>query len=375
MKIGYIVHDLHDAAVHRRTVALREAGAEVVLAGFVRGSAATSASIATDATLVLGHTEDAKLAKRAVSVLAEIAFSAKLRRHLAECDVVIARNLESLAIAGRVVGTRPLVYECLDIHRLLLGEGLPHRLVQSVEARLLRRVDLILTSSPAFAREYFAHRPYDGDIVLLENRLDTSPFGGDPGVRPAPPTPPQGRWTIGWFGMLRCRRTLRELLRLAEVYSDRVEILIAGKPSPAELPDLAERAAGYSNVTYVGPYRPGDLPDLYSRCHFAWCIDWFEEGLNSAWLLPNRLYESAAFGVVPIALEEVETGRWLRQHECGVVIDRLNDLDGFLRELTSETYSFERNRIAGLDRSAVVADRAETDALLGRFSHLKTRRS
>ena len=58
----------------------------------------------------------------------------------------MARNLESLAIAASVRGTRRLIYECLDIHRLLLGVGRSARAVQAIERHLLAGVDLIVTS-------------------------------------------------------------------------------------------------------------------------------------------------------------------------------------------------------------------------------------
>ena len=370
MKIGYIVHDLHDAAVRRRHRAMTEAGAEVVLAGFVR-AANSDTGIIDGGELVLGQTEDAKLAKRAISVAGAMLSNGALRRHLADCDVIVARNLESLAIARQVVGARPLVYECLDIHRLLLGNGPAHRLVQAAESALLRRVDLILTSSPAFIREYFAHRPYRGEVFLLENRLEIGPFGGDPGISMIPALPPAGCWTIGWFGMLRCRRSLDELLRLAREHPDTVDVLIAGKPSPAELSDLPARVSEHANVTYAGPYRPQDLRDLYARCHFSWCIDWFEEGLNSAWLLPNRLYESTAFGAVPIALESVETGRWLADRNCGLVVENTARLGEFLHDLQPERYMALRRSVEALERSAVIADAQEAKNLMNTFAQLQ----
>src|SRR5690606_21786212 len=107
----------------------------------------------------------------------------------------------------------------------------------------------------------------------------------------------------------------------------KVEVLIAGKPSPAVFPDFEADLRDNPALRYFGPYRPEQLAQLYGQCHFAWCIDWFEEGLNSAWLLPNRLYESMAFGVVPIALNDVETGAWLRREGAGVLISGARELD------------------------------------------------
>ena len=55
-----------------------------------------------------------------------------------------------------------LVYECLDIHRLLLSTRFDGALLRFLETRLWDEVDLLLTSSPAFVRNYFAPRRFCG---------------------------------------------------------------------------------------------------------------------------------------------------------------------------------------------------------------------
>jgi len=71
-------------------------------------------------------------------------------------DVFLARNLETLAFAAAArveyaPGAR-LAYECLDIHRLLLSDRVWGTCLRWIEKRLLRKTDLLLISSPAFAR-------------------------------------------------------------------------------------------------------------------------------------------------------------------------------------------------------------------------------
>ena len=94
--------------------------------------------------------------------------------------------------------------------------------------------------------------------------------------------------------------------------------------------------------------------------HFTWAIDYFEEGLNSAWLLPNRLYEGGLFGSVPIALADVETGRWLAKRGAGVLVgDPVEDLAGALAAMTPERYGDLAARSAAIpltDLRATTAD-------------------
>lgn len=315
MKIGYLVHDLNDPSVERRCVMLERGGAEVALAGFYRGQS-LKASAERRGALILGQSKDAAFVERAASTLMQTVFNSRSRNFFSCCDVLLARNLEQLAIASRLSKSRPLIYECLDLHRLLLEDGAAAKLVQALESMLLAKVDGLLTSSPAFLTHHFDETTLNAPISLIENKflVDVIPN--------ALPRPLQASSVlrIGWFGMLRCKKTFELLRRIAAESNGRIEIMISGKPSTAELPDLPSQAKVAEGVEFTGSYTYEGLPKLYGRCHLAWAIDWFEEGLNSEWLLPNRLYESIAHGAVPIVRENTEMGRWLSARGAGYCI-------------------------------------------------------
>lgn len=333
---------------------LERGGASVRLAGFCRDEAVSAAPAARQ-PMVLGRSHDAAMIHRLASAVRWTAFKTELQRFMADCDLLLARNLEQLAISRRLVGKRPLVYECLDIHRTLVGSGAFAGLVQMAEEMLLPRVDLLLTSSSAFVRHHFAKTSFDGPIRLIENKL-LAIDGALPEPNPAPARLPI---RIGWFGMLRCRKTFAFLAELARASEGRVEVLIAGKASPAELPNLAGEASEIPGMTFIGPYSYADLRDLYGRCHFAWTIDWFEEGLNSSWLLPNRLYEGLAYGAVPIALEGVEVGRWLQEHHAGLVVPDAETARSRLLTLETAELCEMQVRVAEIDRSELIADQED----------------
>lgn len=333
-QIAYLVHDLGDAAVARRVDGLQAGGAKVALAGFYRRAA--PANVAGVRALALGRSHDGRLGARALTVLLRLLAPGTLRAMVREADVVISRNLEMLVIAASLA--RPdqkIVYECLDIHRVLLSRSLAGRALRFIERRLLARTTRVIVSSPAFARDYFrARQGWTGPIDLVENKVAALP-----NTPPAPTLATDGPWVIGWFGMLRCHRSLDILAKLAARSQGRVRVLIAGLPSPDIFADFPAAVARMPGVEYVGPYRPGDLPRLYARVHFAWCIDYFEEGLNSAWLLPNRLYESLAHGAVPVALAGVETGRWLEAAGVGLILPEGEALGPILGQLTREDHA------------------------------------
>jgi succinoglycan biosynthesis protein ExoL len=362
---AYLVHDLSDAAVIRRADLLAEYGAALTVAGFHRGGSAPT-KVSSAPAVDLGRTQDGKLLARALSVLRHFVFPHRVREVTTGADVILARNLESLVLARRVrrQGQR-LVYECLDIHRLLLGDGLASRVLCAVEAWALKGVDLIVVSSPRFRDDYFvARRGYAGEILLIENKTPDTETAPAQASAPVPQKP----WVIGWFGMLRCRRSLEILSQLAAQSNGAIEVLIAGRPSEREFEDFSGQVASAPGLRFLGPYRAQDLPQLYAQVHFAWAIDYFEEGLNSAWLLPNRLYESLAHGAVPLALRQVETGAWLARHGVGQLLDDpQRDALARLEEMSPTDYQRLRAAVLALPRTDVLMPEAEARAAARRI--------
>ncbi|HUH75869.1 MAG TPA: glycosyltransferase, partial [Devosia sp.] len=134
----------------RRVAMLRAGGAEVEVAGFRRGDAPPS-TLPVDVVVDLGTTHDGRMVHRLAATLDAARRAPRWSRSLSRPDVIIARNLEMLGVANRLRGlwggAPSLVYECLDIHRLLLRQDGLGRAMRAVEQRLLRAVDLLITSS------------------------------------------------------------------------------------------------------------------------------------------------------------------------------------------------------------------------------------
>jgi len=361
VRIAYFVHDLTDPAVARRVRMLKAGGAEVVLLGFRREPAAP-AEVAGVKPVDLGRTYDARLGHRAALTALNALGAARLRRHLAGCEVVMARMLETLAVAAaarRMSGHGGrLVYECLDVHRLMLGEGAKSRVMRAAERALLRAADLLVVSSPAFLGEYFTPRQGVGreipvESLLVENKvLELDPADE---AAPQPPPAPGPPWRIGWLGAIRCRRSLAILTDLAARRPDLVEVRIHGRPAYTEFDDFDAQVAALPNLRFGGGYVAADLPRLYGEVHFAWAIDFMEAGLNSSWLLPNRLYEASRCGAVPVALDGVETGRYLARRGFGLRLNDPAELEAALDRLTPEAYAALRREVARVPREAFVA--------------------
>jgi succinoglycan biosynthesis protein ExoL len=317
--ILYLTFDLNDAATWRRVATLRMGGASVSLAGFHRGSPPPPRDGIHP--VALGETFNGRMGRRALSVARAAASVVAATRPLPPPDIVLARNLEALALTPRLRGARGgrpprVVYECLDIHRMMLGQGLRARTLRMLERRLLARSDLVLTSSPGFVRNYFAvHHPDGPAVEVIENKVLP---GAATGTRAAaPPAPP---FRLGWFGILRCSASLAWLDALTRARPGLYEVDLRGRPALDAVPGFHDTVAANPAFRFHGPYDAGDLPAIYGDVHFSWLVDRFEAGQNSDWLLPNRLYEGGAFGAVPIALAGTETARFLERHGLGLTL-------------------------------------------------------
>ena len=338
MTIAYFVHNVDDAAVLKRIELLRLGGAPVRLTGFKRFDDKDGPSGPLN-PVILGRTQDGQFFKRLVQVAGHLLRPGQLIALVDNCEAIICRNLEMLILGYGIKrlarSNVPLNYESLDIHRLLLGKGLKSFVLRRLERFLLGKTSALITSSPAFVDNYFSSvQKYRGHICLIENKvLDHTGALPAQNARAAPP------WVIGWFGIIRCRKSLEMLREIVRAFP-MIRVVISGRVAEKEFDNFHERVRETPGLTFTGPYRADELASVYGQAHFVWAIDYFEEGENSKWLLPNRLYDSLAFGCLPIAVDGVETANWLKAHKAGVVVNSpVRDLGAFFTDLTRADYN------------------------------------
>lgn len=373
MCIAYFAHELSDPAVRKRVRMLTAGGARVEVLGFERGRHVDAGD---SKHYVLGRTQSGKFLARIASVFAAIPRALKLKSIWGEADVIIARNLEMLALACMLTllaGKRTrIVYECLDIHRLMLGRGPATHLLRGIERACLARCALLITSSPAFESRYFrAIQNYRGETLIVENKALALEGAGAAAVRAQTPRTP---WRIAWCGVLRCRKSFDLLCAFAARMKGKVEIDLWGAPALDQIPHFHSALEGAPHMRFHGAYRVDDLPAIYGAAHFVWAIDYYEQGGNSDWLLPNRLYEGLRYGVPPIALSHVETGRWLTTRGVGLVLDEpvIESLAGFLAACAPAAYDELRAAAEAIDPAAIVFQRADCIALAETLSGART---
>jgi len=287
-------------------------------------------------------------------------------------DALVARNLEMLVLAMVLrlkQGPVPVIYEVLDVHRIMVGPSVKARMIRWVEQVLLRRCDLVIVSSPGFVEHYF--RPYLAylpSIRLVENK--PLAFAHPPesaGNRLPSENHVRTRTVIGWFGILRCSWTLACLDTLTRRHPGKFSVLLRGKPALDALPQFHQTVAANPDLHFGGPYRwPDDLAEIYADVDLAWLIDRYDAGANSDWLLPNRLYEGALHGAVPLALNGTQVESRLRSQGIGVIVDApsVEAVETALMSLTGAALQGMRDRLCALPKNEWLADTAECEALV-----------
>jgi succinoglycan biosynthesis protein ExoL len=377
VRICYLVHDLGDAAVKRRVQMLQAGGAEVLLVGFHRGKNPI-ADIETVASIDLGQTHDRAFAQRIFSVFRALVKMGSVVRRLGRVDAIVARNLEMLVLAVRlgtlVRGPVPITYECLDVHPLMVKSGPAGWLLRSVEGKLARRCKLLVTSSPEYISSYFDkissvrlphllvfNKVFDPDFDRIEREAATIDATTNHLRDAGPP------WRIGWFGVIRCRKSLQTLCGLATEFAGAVEIIIRGRPAYTEFDNFDEVVAQTPHVRFEGPYRnPQDLARIYQEVHFCWAIDYLYAGQNSQWALANRIYEGGLFKAIPVAVGGTATASWLAHAGVGIILKEplVQSFGTVLRALDAKGYGELLGKFDAITRSEFVVGRNECERLV-----------
>ncbi len=245
------------------------------------------------------------------------------RGRLGDCRAIYAVNTDNalLALLGRFFAgsAAPLVLELADIQPAMTGSGMVSRVFRAIERFVLRRTALLVTTSPGFVREYFLPvQRHEGEIFLLENKV--YPSGGlPPAVEARDPVEGGKPWVVGCFGAFRCRRSLELMRGLAtRLGGEKIRFILRGYPAGTIAEEFDDLLGNLPNLTFGGPYAyPGDLAEMYGGIDFNWAFDESDPSGNSAWLLPNRIYEGGCFGVPAIAVGSTETGRWIAERGLG----------------------------------------------------------
>lgn len=378
--IAYFGHNRRDTAFQRRVRAFLDLKVDIVSFTFRRDGEPEHPG-PNWTNVDLGYVEHARLVDRIALYPRALRAVLSRRDLIKQADIIYARNLDIFVLAFLATRMATLfrrsshrfVYECLDVHKSLTGEGPLSYVLRWIEKRVLRVSSLLVVSSPGFIEHYF--RPvqkYTGDYFWVENKV----YFGDlevprtviaKGPNDGAAHSGNDKLMIGWVGIIRCQRTLDLLKSLAAAKPDDVIIRIAGLVSAFLIQDFDKQIANHSNIVFSGAYEwPQGLSDIYRGMDLIWAQELSWKGKNSDWLIPNRVYEASYFGVPSIGVGNTETSRIIRERKIGYVLH--DDLDATLIEFLD---NLDRSELRELKRKLLempaayfVAGAAETTALL-----------
>lgn len=379
-KLAYFAGDATNPTVRLRIRSLMKCGVEVT--GFTfRRDKFHQDFVPFWENVALGQTRDRFYTERIGAMILALGKIWRHRKTLRDVEVLHARLFDAAFLA---MVTRwllrldaKLVYEIEDVQAVFFRDSLAGRVLRFLERRILYAADLVVLPSPGFAEGYLAPRQgYDGPVFLLENRIQLDEIPS----KDMPPSPnaqrwrdTQDRWVIGWFGTLRCVKSMRLLAEIAERMGDKVLIYTRGYPTETGLDAYMEIVNKYPNWIYEGPYlMPDDLEDLYGRVHFVWCLDFLDEDGNSELLLACRMYHGGYFGVVPIVAQQSQMARFLAPHGIGHAVrdPYVDDVCDVLSEMTWDKYVAERNSVLELREELFLEDGSQVAALLETVAEL-----
>lgn len=375
LTVAFFGHDAADAAIRRRAKSFSDDG--LVVDGYMmrRGEPIDTAWRNHD----LGQTKPGAFVHRALSIISGTRRALQHRERLAQADVFYARNMDMLAIAVRVKRRLkldvPIVYECLDVHRLLCRSDVIGTVFRSVERHLLRASSALIVSSPAFLEQHFErHYPGEYRAVLIENRLTEAFTGGERPRARKPDTSDSNAapLKLGWVGVLRCQRSLDLLCQAANELGSKIEIRLHGIPAETEVRDFHQQIAEHDNISFFGRYKaPEDLDEIYHGLDVVWAGDFMEAGFNSVWLLPNRIYEGGYFATPAICPQGTQTAKWVGDRNCGFTLPEPleRSLPSLLNEIAHDRSQIERLRqtLTELPNDAFVQPAGLMRATLGRI--------
>ncbi len=339
MKVLFVIPTLSSSYHQFRVFELKKQGVHCFVTGFDRDS--YPGKPWGMPVYSLGYVEHMRYHKRIGTLLKSIP---SIRKQSDGMDAIICFNLDLLFITWlALTGVRnkpELIYDVGDIRTSLVKKGLISKILRSVERFLLKRISLLMVTSEAYITEYFEgiQGMNDVDILMLENKLNKDDT-------PAPLPRKQDPWseerpvTIGYFGVLRCRKSLKLLNKLALEGNGKVQVIVRGVYLDTD--DLDGMIRDNPYMSYKGPYVfPDDLAKIHAEVDLSWLVH-AHTRQNTMWARIFRFYHACFYGIPMIAQSGSKDGDEVIRHNIGFCVDIENPDDAIQRILNIKPADYQ----------------------------------
>lgn len=232
------------------------------------------------------------------------ALSYSLIKTVQKDDVIYVFGFDLVVISvfvTKVSGRGKVVYEIPDIREVLLGGSMLHKLLLIIEKWVVKNLYYMVVTSEEYVTEYFnkIRRLSPRDYVVIENKVhadDYTNIVSTEGSRAYQ----KDSICVGYFGLLRCSRSLDCLIKLASEYGIQVDLYGIFMPSTRHYEELVNNTP---NIHYHGSYQsPNQVATIYKGVDVVWAAYPYSSNSlgNHLWARTNRFYESLYFQKTPI---------------------------------------------------------------------------
>lgn len=319
MKILFVLPVLSDSYYRKRIEKLSEIGVHCSVVGFDRDH--YKGKPWTIPAESLGKIQHGQYFRR-LGILLKSIF--RIRKSLKNKDVIYAYNLDVLLISWLATlfqsGDIKIVYDVADIRSILAEEGFVSMILRSLERFLLKRTTVIVVASPAYIDNYFKPiQKIQGDFFVVENKLEKDLSHQTETVSPITK---KNHVTIGYFGMLRCEKSLSVLKQLAENSKGEIRLLLRGLFLNTEDSEKEFRSLEFAK--YDGPFvYPDDLHEMFANVDLVWGAH-YQTQANKNWAIVNRFYQACYFKRPLIVQAGSQNARLVKHYNIGMEIDLEN---------------------------------------------------
>ena len=325
MKVAFVLQVSSHARYLRRIDKMKELGIEAKVFAFERDF--YKGKIENRDYISLGNVERENYLKRIKPIIMALF---KLRNQLDSADVIYTFGVDTFIIgwiASLLNGHRTkIVYEVGDIRTVVLKENIVGKLFRFLERRVLNRADLLVVTSGAFIENYFMRIQKTRDIKyhIIENKPELTE---EKEKKEKNQIEHNDKITIGYFGVIRCRRSIEILKEIMLANRNKFNLYIRGIPSGTD--DLIREIRDLEGVEIQGEYTvPDDLYNMYSKADVIWACYPFqgEKVGNWNWAKTTRFYEACFFNKPMISQKGSQDSLIVKKYGIGIDID-LSDIN------------------------------------------------
>jgi glycosyltransferase involved in cell wall biosynthesis len=244
-----------------------------------------------------------------------------LLRRIQKVKKVYVNYLDVLLVACLRFGKKDIdfIYAVGDLASVQYGgHSLITGAVKYLEKMLMKRVSVLILSSPFFWSEYYDH-VYQGRWELIENMPEKKIWGNFRSKQYRKPC------VVGYIGWIRDCKPIQCLLAAVKELREEgydIQIFFAGFGPDNE--EVKRVAADLDFVSFYGHYQyDTDAPNLYSRVDIIFSV--YDISVkNAKILLPNRFYECIICGLPIIVAKETKLEAYMNKYGIGYSVDYLS---------------------------------------------------